>query len=325
MLGGALLAPTIVTAAPPNRRVRIGVIASGPTERWRLIADAVRAGLQERGYVEGRHFVLVERYVLHPGAPVAGRPEMDEAAETLLAQEVEVIVSGCGWSLRALRNRTRTVPIVMASVTDPVRQRFVESLGRPGGNITGVTGGAGGLGPKMLEQLRAALPEVRLVGVVYNASNPAHQARYDDVAAAARVMPVETRPIALATLVDEAAARRAMQEAAAQALLILPDDGQFWGYVNRIVATSDALRLPGIFPRRDLVEMGGLLSYGADDREVFRRTGAYVDRILNGSVPAELPVEHPKDTEFVVSSAKASRYGITIPRAALLRADHVIR
>lgn len=307
-----MLVAGFASAAPPDRVVRVGVIASGPTERWALIENSVRAGLREKGYVEGTNLVLVERYVLHPGVPIAGRAEMDAAASALLAERVDVAVSGCGWSLRTLMSKTSELPIVMASVTDPVRQKFVESLARPGGNVTGVTGGAGGLGPKMLEQLRVAMPAARAVGVVYNATNSSHRARFDEVEVAARAMNLAIVPIDLRALGD---ATRT------DALLVLPDDGAFWGYVNRIVATG----LPAIFPRRDLVEMGGFMSYGSDDREVFRRAGAYVDRIVNGALPAELPIEHPKDTELVLNLRKAPAYGLTVPRTAILRADGVVR
>ncbi len=276
-------------AAPPVREVRVGVIASGPMERWGLIEGAVRAGLHDHGYTEGKNLVLVKRFVLHPGVPVAGLKEMDEAVRSLLDANVEVVVSGCGWSLRSMMKVTPTVPIIMASVTDPIGQGFIASLARPGGSITGVTGGAGGLGPKMLEQLRAALPEVRIVGVVYNAANSAHQSRFDEVDAAAKAMNVRAVPIDLRALADVKSVGAILNATRVEALLILPDDGLFWAFVDRIVTVSEALRLPTIFPRRDLVEMGGTMSYGADDSEIFRRTGRYVDRILKGRGPQIFP------------------------------------
>jgi putative tryptophan/tyrosine transport system substrate-binding protein len=321
-LAGLLVAASIgsaLAAPPPDRIVRVGLLTSGSNERLAIIERAVTDGLREHGYVEGKNVVLVRRF-----APYPYLASEAQAAE-IVASKVDVIITGCGSSTKAAMKVAKGTPLVMISVSDPVGRNYVASLARPGGNLTGVSGTIDDLAPKMLDNLHLALPNAKVVGILMNTRSDAHQRSLRAVEATARPLDLVLAPIDLRRIPTEEAARSVFRETGAQALMTLPDDDLFWGALDRILPVSESMRIPTFFFRRDIVDVGGLMSYGADHYDLFRRSGAYVDKIVNGAKPAELPVELPAKVEFSINMKKAEALGTTIPRSLLIRADAILK
>jgi putative ABC transport system substrate-binding protein len=311
--GGAL-------AAPPDRVVRIGVVMSYfPTATPSAIA-AVAEGLRELGYVDGKNMILETRTARFPDGP------MQSNVDEILSMRPDVVIAGCGWSTSVLMRATQTVPIVMVAASDPVGRGWVTSLPRPGANITGVSGMLADLPAKMVDHLRIVLPEIRSVGIGLNMRVQTSQGIFRELDATAKAIGVRIVPIDLNGLADVAAMRAALAASGAQAIMNVPDDNLFWTSVERIVAAANELKIPVVTFRSDfLAEGGALLSYGANPRTLFKRTALYADRIVNGARPAVLPVELPFQLEFSINLKQAAALGITIPKAALLRADHLVR
>ncbi len=308
-----------VHAAPPDRMVRIGMITYGSAEGNSTMDEAVRAGLREHGYIEGKNVSFVKRFALRLTEP------MDAYVKDLIAEKVDVIVTGCGWSTRVAIRTTKTMPIVMVSITNPVEHGYMKSLARPGANATGVSGMVDELGPKMLDHLKFARPDAKVVGVLRNERSAEHQAIYTEVEAIARTLNLSVVPIEVRGLKSEQSAVDGFKKSGAQALLLLPDDGAFWPLLGHILSASDTLRLPLFSFRRDIVDMGGFLSYGADMYDQFRKTGAFIDKILNGASPGDIPVELPTQLEFAVNLKKAAAWGIPMPRSVLMRANTIVK
>ncbi len=304
-------------AAPPERTVRIGILTSTTEERGAKLERSLVDGLRDRGYVEGKNLVIVRRTGRYPG--------LDPYAKELGEMKLDAIVTSCGYSTALAVKATKTTPIVMGSVTDPVGYGFVKSLAHPGTNVTGTSASIPGLAPKMLEYLHLALPSVRRVGVLVNAKNPAQQAPMRDAEAAAQSLGIALIAIDVRQLSTDAAAHEVIRQAGANALMALPDDDLFRMFLPSIYAASEALRIPTFFNKSDSVGSGGTLSYGPDSFEAFRRSAEYVNKVANGTSPAELPVEQPMKMEFVINMKRAATFGLTIPRAALLRADWVVQ
>jgi putative ABC transport system substrate-binding protein len=318
VIGGALW-PRFVFAAPPERLVRVGLIASGTPARHVMIDSTVTAALRGHGYVEGKNLVLVKRFISAPDT------RMDQFMREVLASNVDVVIAGCGWSSRAAQKATQSTPIVMISVSDPVGRGYIKSLARPGVNMTGVTGSVTDLAPKMLDHLRSVLPGTRTVGVLYNSKSVEHQKSLPSIAEPARAANLVLVPLDLHGLRDDSSMRAAFRDAGVQSLLILPDDDMFWAVLDALLAVSDELKLPTAFARPDVVEMGGFMSYGPAPGALFSRSAFYVDKIVNGANPAELAVEQPANTTLSLNLKKAAEFGIEIPRGALLRADYLVK
>jgi putative ABC transport system substrate-binding protein len=311
----ATTAPSVIEAQAGDKLVRIGVLRPGsPPDP---LIETFRRALQELGYVEGRNLSLEIRWA-------EGRDErLPDLAAELVRLKVDVIVAGGGPPLLSASQATSTIPIVMPVTNDPVRLGVAASLARPGGNVTGLAGLDEGLPGKWVELLRESLPKVSRVALLWD---PAYGQRSVATAeAAARSLKIRlhvlrvSRPEELEVAFAEARKNRA------EALIVL-SSAFFYARRAQIVALAAQYGLPTIYHQREFVAgSGGLMSYGPDFHDLFRRAAGYVDRILKGAKPGDLPIEQPTKFEFVVNLKTAKALGITISESILSRADQVIR
>src|SRR5215831_3964423 len=314
---------SFVEAQQPTKVPRIGYLASADPTRDSTRAEGIRQGLRELGYIEGQNITIEYRYA-------EGKVDQFSAlAAELVRLKVDVIVVAGGNRLvLAAKNATKTIPIVMTGGgTDPIEAGLVEGLARPGGNVTGLTNLAGELGGKRLELLKEAVPKVARVAVLYEpASAPAN---VNDVK---EVLPVAARALRLTIQPWEVRAAGDFDKVFAAIGKQRPDGLYVTGAgalintnVKRTVGFALKSRLPSMYSNRQFVEAGGLMSYGADLAESYRRVAYYVDRILKGAKPAELPVEQPTKFELVINLKTAKQIGVIIPQSMLYRADKVIK
>ena len=274
-------------------------------------------GLRERGYVEGRDFVLERR-------SAEGRVELLPAlADELVKLDVDVIVAPPVSSALAAQKATRRIPIVFALVSDPVGSGLVSSLSRPGGNITGLSTRSDDLIAKMVEMLSEAVPGAVRMAVLLNPAEPLTETLWKRSEVTARASKVRLERFEVRTNEDLERAFVRMAKQRPDALIVLSDP-IFLSHRERIVREVADMRLPAIYSFGNFTEAGGLISYGVDLNETFARAAGYVDRILKGAKPSDLPVEQPARFELVVNLKAAARIGLTIPRAFELRADRVI-
>jgi len=312
----ALALGAFLPAVAQPRVYRIGFIGSSPVPP--AIA-ALRERLAELGYVEGKNLVFEERYA---GASL---DRLSEVITGSLASNVDVLVVGSTPVALAVKRATTTVPIAFAGLFDPVGSGIVASLARPGGNITGASIGVGGagLGGKWLELLKEAVPSITQVAVLANLSNPASAASVREIEAAARILKVKVEVHDATTPEDLDRAFDAIGTSDAQGLIVSNDP--FFN-VNRVKLVQFAARkrLPAMYFFDLFAEAGGLMVYGASLVDSYRKAAAYVDRILKGARPGDLPVEQPTRFELVVNLKTAKALGLTIPQRLLLRADRVI-
>jgi putative ABC transport system substrate-binding protein len=251
-----------------------------------------------------------------------------ELAAELVRLKVDIIVTPAGGRfIRAAMNATKTIPIVMAGQgVDPVAAGFVESLARPGGNVTGVSALSGELGGKRLELLNEAVPKLARVAVLYDPVAPANVREVkEQLPVAARALGLTLQPWEVLAADGFERVFAALDKQRPDGLYVHGSGGSMSGNQKRIVGLALKSRLPSMYVNSRFVDAGGLMSYGADDAERYRRVAYYVDRILKGAKPAELPVEQPKKFEFVVNLKAAKQIGLTIPPNVLARADKVIR
>jgi ABC-type uncharacterized transport system substrate-binding protein len=319
-LAGALAAPLAVGAQKAGPMPRVGWLSlfSGSDPAARRAVDLFRQALRELGYVEGQSVAIEYRWA-------EGKSErlLDLAAE-LARMKVDVIVTNGGVPpAQAAERATKAIPIVFSGTVDPVAAGLVASLARPGGNITGPSFISDQLIGKGLELLREVVPTVTRVAALWNPSNPGniHQLRGAEAAAAAsgvRLLSVEARGRAE---IDRAFV--AMAREGAGALLVLMD-GIFYDQRERIAALAAKNRLPAVYGFSVFAEAGGLMSYAASRSDSYRQTAVYVDKILKGAKPSELPVELPTKFELVINVKTAKALGLTIPPSLLARADQVI-
>jgi len=281
--------------------------------------DAFRQGLKELGYVEGRNIVVEARFA-------EGRVERFPAlVAELIGLKVDVLLAGSPAGAVAAKKASTTVPIVFAGVGDPVASGVVASLARPGGNITGVAAGAGGaaFGGKWLELLKEALPGVSRVAVLANRSNPTNTPNLKGVEAAARDLKVKLDILDAGNAAELDRALAAIGASGAQAIIVTSDPFLLEKRAA-LVQFAASKRLPAMYFFKLFADAGGLMSYGASLEESYRRAATYVDKILKGAKPADLPVEQPMRFEFVINMKTARALGLGIPQSLLLRADHAI-
>ena len=321
-LAGALLAAPRASEAQPATKVpRIGILGISPVARTGSRLEAFLLGLRDLGYVEGRNIVIEYR---DHGGKVERLPTL--AAE-LVALKVDVIVAANTGAGLASMQTTKTLPIVVAAAADPVTSGLVGSLARPGGNVTGLSALAPELVGKCLELLSQAVPGVSRVAVLWQPGALDERTDKDmlkaaDVAGRAlgmRLQFVEARGPAH---IDRAFSD--MTRARAGALTVLTSV-MFTNERRHLVDLAAKTRLPAVYPQRDFVDAGGLLSYGPNGPDLFRRAATYVDKILKGAKPADLPVEQPTKFELVINLKTAKALGLTIPPSLLARADEVIQ
>jgi putative ABC transport system substrate-binding protein len=310
-----LAAPLTVEVQSLAKIPRIGLLTiSAPSPAH----EAFRRGLQEFGYTEGRTIAIEVR-------SAEGRPDrLPSLAAELVRLKTDILVTSGELGISAARQATRTTPIVMAVVGDPVATGFVTSLARPGGNVTGLTNLASGLEPKRLQLLKEAVPRVARVAVLRNPRNRLSRIYWDETVAAAKALGVTLRPVDAADTRELVSAFELVRKERADALSMQPDSFFFAERV-RIAGLAVKNRLPSMHDAREFVDAGGLMSYGPSITDLWRRAATYVDKILKGAKPADLPVEQPTMFELVINLKTAKALGLTIPQTVLARADEVIR
>jgi putative ABC transport system substrate-binding protein len=281
--------------------------------------EALRQGLRELGYLEGKTFVLESRYG-------EGRLErLSELARHLVGLKVDVIVTVTDVATAAVKRETQTIPIVMVNSSDPVGTGFVASLARPGGNVTGLSNISAELSGKRLELLREVAPGLARVAFLWNPDVRGNVLDYKEMEGAARSQRLELQSVEVVRAEDLDRAFSAITNRRAQAL-VLPA-GNPIGFANRdqIASFAQRNRLPSMYAIKEYVDAGGLMSYGPSNPDMRRRAAVYVDKILKGAKPADLPVEQPTKFELMINLKTANALGLTIPQSLIRRADQVIR
>ena len=294
---------------------RIGLLNSAPTSR----VEAFRQSLRELGYVEGQNLVIESRYA---EGSVERFPDL--AAE-LVRLKVDVMVAG-GPAVRAAQHATRTIPIVMAGANDPVGEGFVASLAHPGGNITGLSLLGAELPGKRLEILKELVPPSARIAVLANPANARYGSVMHNLTVAAQALGFHLHVVEIRRADELDTAFAAMTQARADALVVV-DDGVLLSSSlgGRIVDLAAKSRLPAIYIAKFHVEAGGLMSYGASFPDIWRRAATYVDKILKGAKPADLPIEQPIKFEFAINLKTAKALGIAFPPTLLIQADEVFQ
>jgi ABC-type uncharacterized transport system substrate-binding protein len=321
-LGAMLLAFSFPAHAQQPKKVpRIGYLSAQDPALDSTRSEPIRLALRELGYIEGQNIAFEYRYA-------EGKADrFPELAGELVRLKVDVIVAAGGTRLiRAAKNATKTIPVVMAGAgVDPVERGFVESLARPGGNVTGITTLSWELGGKRLELLKEAVPKVARIAVLYDAATPASVLEVKEVLpAVARALGLTLRywEVRAADGFDKVFAAMGNQRPNG---LYVPTGPRMFANGKRIVGFALKSRLPSMYGNKEAVDAGGLMSYGADTADSYRRVAYYVDRILKGAKPADLPVEQPTKFELVINLKTAKQIGLTIPQSLLYRADKVIK
>jgi putative tryptophan/tyrosine transport system substrate-binding protein len=309
-------APLAAEAQPAGKVPRIGILTLASSASTPIL-QAFRVGLRELGYVESQNIALEFRFA-------HGKPEtLASLAAELVRQDMDVIVADGGQAALAAKSATQRIPIVMGAVADPVKVGLVTSLARPGTNVTGLTLLSVELSSKRLQLLREAIPQASRVAVLWNPGNPAAKGYLEQAKGAARALGVELAPVEARSASDLDAALEAVAAARPSALISLAD-ATLWNHRRRIVDFAARKRIPAMFPEREFADDGGLMAYGPNVPANFRRASVYVDKILKGARPADLPVEEPTTFELVINLKTAKTLGLTIPPSLLQRADQVI-
>jgi putative ABC transport system substrate-binding protein len=296
---------------------RIGVLLPGTRDSFSRRAKVFVDGLIELGRVEGRTIEIEWKWA---NDRVDVLPYL--AAE-LVRSGVDVIVTGGTPAAQALKAATQSIPIVVAIMADPIAAGVVDNLARPGRNVTGFSILAPELGTKRLQLIKEIVPGISSIAVLLNARNPQSQIELKEIISAASAMGLQVNPIDISAGSRLEDAFAAMSKAAAQALVVLTDPILF-SERKPTVDLANASRLPAVYPFQAYVEEGGLMSYGPSDTDLFRRAAGYVDRILNGVKPGDLPVEQPTKFDLYVNLNAARTLGITIPELFLTRVDKLI-
>jgi putative ABC transport system substrate-binding protein len=311
---GALLLPRSSFAQPQPRTFRVGMLATGSPTRF---TDAIVTALGELGYVEGRNTVIERRFA------EGQLDRLPELAAELVRLRVDVLVIQGTPATLAARRTTSAIPIVFAANSDPVGVGLVASLARPGGNVTGTSLMASELSAKRLELLHALAPGLSRIAILWDSSNPGMSLRVRETEIAARQSQVALRSVGPRNAEELEATLAELSKQRPDALLVTVEPFTR-RHLARILDFCRTHRLPSMFEESSYVEAGGLMSYGPDLLEVFRRAAVYVDRILKGANPADLPVEQPTRFELVINMRTARVLGLSIPQSVLARADRVI-
>jgi putative ABC transport system substrate-binding protein len=304
-------------AQQAGRVYRIGLLIPVSAEGAKSNLDAFRQALRDLGYVEGRNAAFEYRYA-------QGRDAVfPSLAADLVGLNVDVIVTWGVQAARTSKQATTTIPIVMAAIADPVATGIVSSLARPGGNVTGVTSVSLELEAKRLELLRELNPRASRIGTFWNPLNPLSALILGQTQAAARAMGLELIAVE-ARITDEFAQAFATMTKARPDALTVPTEVVLLDRRARILEFVARSRLPAVYGYREYVDAGGLMFYGPSWPNLFRRAASYVDKILKGAKPADLPIEQPTKFELVINVKTARALGLTIPPSLLLRVDHII-
>ena len=318
--GAALLAiPLAADAQPTSRLRRIGYLGSSSPSLEPGYVEAFRQQLHHLGYIEGQHIAIEYRWAEGWDERLPGL-----AAELVSLDPVVIVTTGTPGTLAAMR-ATKTIAIVMASSADPVRSGIVASLARPGGNVTGFTILGPELEGKRMELLKGAIPRLSRVAVLWNPANPGIAFYREAIETAGRALRVAVGPVVEARRVEDLESAFATIAAAHPDALAVLADRSLLSHRARIVEFAAAKRLPVMYPYGEYVSAGGLMSYAPNNAELFRGAATYVDKILKGAKPGNLPVQEPVKFELVINLKTAKALGLTIPQSLLLRADRLIQ
>jgi ABC-type uncharacterized transport system substrate-binding protein len=314
--GALLVAPLAARAQQAGKTYRIGVLESIPAAQNAANLDALRRGLRNLGYVEGRNLIIEYR-------SADGRAErFPDLASELARLKVDLIVTRGTPAARAAKNATRTIPVVMATMGDP--SAIVTSFARPGGNVTGVVTFSTELTAKRIELLKELVPNLSRVALLHNMGNPAAPPEWEETKAAARSLGIQAELLDVRSKSElggafEQAVRRHVDA------LVVGADGLTQMHQRTIVDSVARARLPATYPAREFVEAGGLMAYAVNYPDLYFRFASFVDKIFKGAKPGELPIERPTKFELVINLRTAKALGLAIPRSLLLRADEVIQ
>jgi putative ABC transport system substrate-binding protein len=319
-LSTMLLALSLPAQAQQAKKIaKIGYLVPGTPAAHAINFQAFRQGLRELSYVEGKTLVLEVRYG-------EGRFErLPELAQELVGLKVDVIVAATDVAIAAVKRETQTIPIVMGTSTDPVATGFVASLARPGGNVTGLSNISPELSGKRLELLREVIPGLSRVAIIWNPDVRGAMFDYNATEGAARSLRLQLQSVEVLRAEDLDRAFSAIIKERAQALIMTGSNPVAFSNRGQIASFVQTNRLPSMHHNRVYVDAGGLMSYGPSTPDMFRRAATYVDKILKGAKPADLPVEQPTKFELVINLKTATQIGVTIPPNVLARADKVIK
>jgi len=308
----------IAEAQQPTKIPPIGYLTTPLLSANAARVEAFRQGLRELGYVEGKNIVIEWR---------SAEGKLDRApalAAELVRLKLDVIVTGGPQSTRAAKEATITIPIVMAFDNDPVGNGFVASLARPGGNITGLSTLYPEISGKQLELLKEIVPRLSRLAVFGNSTHPGNAQALKETELAAGALAVQLQYLDVRDPKDIETAFRAASKGRADAVLVL-ENAVLTSHRKQLVELAVKSRLPAIYPQTEYMEAGGLIYYGTNTPDLFRRAATYVDKILKGAKPADLPVEQPKKFEFIINLKTAKQIGLTISPNVLARADKMIK
>jgi ABC-type uncharacterized transport system substrate-binding protein len=316
---GTLAAPLAAEGQQPGKLYRVGILtnkASDPAEA--RLWQAFQLGLRERGWIEGRNILIEFR------AAEGNTARLPELAAELVRLQVDLIVARASIWVQAAKEATTSIPIVFLTHADPVGTGHVASLARPGANITGLAVMMTDLAPKDLELLLSAVPVAKRIAVLWSPDAPSHAPALKALEEAGRTLRVQLQAVGVRTAAELEGAFATMARARAQAVLVL-GTAIFLAERQRVAELAIKHRLPTMSIFKDNVEAGGLMSYSPDYDDLYRRGALYVDKILKGTKPADIPVEQPTKFELVINLKTAKALGLTIPPSILLRADQVIQ
>jgi ABC-type uncharacterized transport system substrate-binding protein len=316
LLGGAAACPLAARAQQPGKVDRVGFLWDSPVV-WPRALEGFRRALRDLGWIEGHNVVIEYRWA-------EGRfDRLNDLAEELVRLKVDVIVAPTSIYTAAAKRATSTIPIVFASHADPIGSGHVTSLARPGGNVTGFTVMLTETSAKSLELFKEVVPGLARVAVIWDPATPSHSPGLDAVKVMGRALGLEIQALAVRNATEFDSAFSAITQQRANGVVVLSTP-LFIGPAGQLADLAKKHKLPTMFGPREHVEAGGLLSYGPERADLYRRAASYVDKILRGEKPADLPVQQPTKFEFVINLKTAKALGLTVPPSLLARADEVI-
>jgi putative ABC transport system substrate-binding protein len=317
-LSSAVAWPVVARGQKPSAKVHIGALLPGTPASYAPRTNALLEGLRDLGYEEGSTVTFEWRWW---NDQVERLPVL--AAE-LVSLDVQAIVTAGTPAAKALKNATQSIPIIIAVIGDPVAAGLVDSLAHPGGNVTGFSILASDLSGKRLELLKEVVPRLSSVGVILNPTNPQPKIELKEVEAAARTLGIQIRPIQISAESSlQTSFESISRDGSVQAVIVLTD-ALLYNHRKQIATLAAANRVPAMYFFREFVTAGGLMSYGPNDIDLFRRTASYLDKVLRGVKPGDLPIEQPIKFELVINLKTARVLGLTVTPTLLARADEVI-